>query len=236
VRLDDRELVRSEYADPRRFDVRRALWNSARGADPREVATAAVGEVAPRRVIEVGCGDGALAARIEAELGAEVVAVDQSAQMVERARRRGIDAAVGDVQALEAPSGSFDCAVAAWMLYHVPDRDRALGELTRVLRPGGRLVAVTNSESNLHELWGLLGDAARRIHPFSAENGAAQLRRHFRRVERRDVAGTVTFRSFAAAREYVSASVDRAHLADRLPRFSGSLSATRAVAVFVADG
>ncbi len=39
--------------------------------------------------------------------------------------------------------GEFDVAVAAWMLYHAPDLDRALAELARVLKPAGRLVAVT---------------------------------------------------------------------------------------------
>ncbi|MBD0289992.1 MAG: class I SAM-dependent methyltransferase [Thermoleophilia bacterium] len=235
MRLDDPALVRTEYADPRRFDVRRAVWAGADGVDPLDVALGALAEVAPRRVLEVGCGDGALAERIEQELGAEVVAIDQSAEMVARARTRGIAAAVGDAQALDAPAGSFDCAVAAWMLYHVPARGRALAELARVLRPEGRLVAVTNSEANLHELWSLCGPAARRIHPFSAENGADQLSSHFPRVERRDVVGTVTFPSFAAAHRYVSASLTRAHLADRLPDFAGPLRATRAVAVFVAD-
>jgi SAM-dependent methyltransferase len=199
------------------------------------VAVAAVAEVAPRRVLEIGSGDGSLAARIASEVGAEVVAFDQSPAMVARARARGVDAALGDVQALAAPVASFDCALAAWMLYHVPDRERALAQLARVLRPGGRLVAVTNSEWNLRELWGLFGDAAVRVHPFSAENGGDQLRRHFRRVERRDVVGTVTFPSSESARAYVAASVARAHLADRLPRFAGALRATRAVGVFVAE-
>jgi ubiquinone/menaquinone biosynthesis C-methylase UbiE len=63
----------------------------------------------------VGCGRGELAERIALEVGAEVVAVDQSERMVELARER-VDARVGDVQELAFDDGSFDCAVAAWML------------------------------------------------------------------------------------------------------------------------
>ena len=62
--------------------------------------------------------------------------VDVSPRMVELARARGVDARVGDVQELPFDDGSFDCAVAAWMLFHVPDLDRGLAELARVLRPG----------------------------------------------------------------------------------------------------
>src|SRR5207253_5401064 len=140
-----------------------------------------------------GCGCGELAERIALEVGAEVVAVDQSERMVELARERGVDARVGDVQELAFAEASFDCAVAAWMLYHVPDLDRGLSELARVVRPGGRLVAVTNSEDELCELWAPFGERPKRSHPFSAENSEPALRRHFARVERRECRGTVTF-------------------------------------------
>ena len=234
-RLDDPELVRREYADESRFAVRASAWQTATGPDPRRLAFEAVAEVAPRRVLEVGSGRGELAERIARELGVEVVALDQSERMVELTRARGLEARLGDVQDLPFPDASFDCALAAWMLYHVPDLDRALAELARVLRPGGRLVAVTNSDHNLHELWSLLGDKARRPHPFSAENGEAALRRRFARVERREAGGTVTFPDYEAARRYVSNSATRADLADELPRFDGPLEARRLTVVFVAE-
>src|SRR5207244_7586759 len=108
----------------------------------------------PERVLEVGGGEGELAERIR-ELGVDVVGVDQSDRMVELQRSKGIDARVGDVQALPFADGEFDVGLAAWMLYHVPDLDRGLAELARVLKPGGRLVAVTNAEEHLQELWEL---------------------------------------------------------------------------------
>ena len=67
-----------------------------------------------------------------------VTFVDLSQRMVELARARGIaDAHVGDVQELPFADASFDTVVAAWMLYHVPDLDRGLAEIARVLEPGG---------------------------------------------------------------------------------------------------
>ena len=233
MRLNDPALVRSEYADETGLAQRSAAQQLSTGQDPRQLAFEAVAEVEPRRVLEVGPGRGELAERIAREVGAEVTAVDQSPRMVELTRGRGVEAIVGDVEDLPFAAGQFDCALAAWMLYHVPDLDRGLRELRRVLRPHGRLVAVTNSERTLHELWSLLGDDWTPSDGFSAESGEWPLLRHFTIVERRDVRGTVTFPDREAARRYVAASPTRAHLADRLPSFDGPLIASRYVVVFV---
>jgi SAM-dependent methyltransferase len=235
ARTNDPEVVRAEYEDESRFAVRAAAWANATGPSARELAFAAVAETRPRRVLEVGCGRGELAARMAGELGAEVVAIDQSERMVELSRARGVDARLGDVQRLPFHDSSFDCALAAWMLYHVADVDRALAELARVLSPGGRLVAVTNSEDNLPELWRPFRGDEQRVHAFSVENAEPQLARHFGRIERRDANGTVTFSDREAARRYVENSVTRSHLADALPRFDGPLVCTRLVSVFVAS-
>jgi SAM-dependent methyltransferase len=233
--LNDPELVRREYADESGLSARIAAQESATGPDPRQVAFEAVAETRPRRVLEVGPGRGELAARLRDELGAEVVAVDQSPRMVELTRSRGVEAVVGDVQALPFLPGRFDCVLAAWMLYHVPDLDQALRELRRVLTPHGRLVAVTNSEHTLPELWELVGYDGARAEGFSAEGGQGPLLRHFTIVERRDVRGTVTFPDREAAHAYVAASPTRSHLADSLPFFEGPLRASRHVVVFVCE-
>lgn len=232
---NDADLVRAEYADESSFAVRAAAWQNVAGARPREEAFRAVAEVAPKDVLEVGCGRGELGARIGGELGARVVALDLSERMVELAREAGVDARVGDVQELPFEDSSFDCAVAAWMLYHVPDVDRGLAELARVLRPDGRLVAVTNGERNLPELWEQFGERSRRIHAFSVENAEGQLRKHFTRVTRRDANGIVTFPDWEAADRYVSASVTRRDLAGKLPRFDGPLECSLIVSIFVAE-
>ena len=233
-RTNDPDLVQAEYADESRFAVRAAAWQNVAGARPREEAFLAIAESHPSDVLEVGCGRGELAARVAAEIDATVVAIDQSERMVEIAREAGVDARVGDVQDLPFDDASFDCAVAAWMLYHVPDVDRGLAELARVLRPGGRLVAVTNGEHNLPELWGRFGTGTHRAHAFSSENAEPQLRRHFGHVERRDANGVVTFADWDAANAYVSASVTRGDLAGKLPRFEGPLDCALLVSVFVA--
>lgn len=192
-RIDDPQLVREQYANERNLQARIALWRNLEGDDAREVLWETIVACGPRRVLEVGGGDGWLSARMRDELGCDVTFVDQSERMVELAAARGLDARVGDVQALPLPDASFDTVVAAWMLYHVPDVERALSELARVLVPGGRLVANTNSSRHCEELFELIAyPQAAREWTFRAENGELQLRRHFASVERRDVVGVAT--------------------------------------------
>ena len=234
MRLNDPEVVRAEYAEESRLEERIAAWQGLTGPNPRELALEAVAEAQPRRVLEVGCGQGWASEWIKDELGAEVVAVDQSERMVELTRRRGVDAHVGDVQDLAFEDGSFDAALAAWMLYHVPDLDRGLSELARVLRPGGRLVAVTNAPESLHELWTLLGADRTPFHiaGFHSDNGAEILRRHFQQVEVRQAAGTVTFADPEAVQRYVDSLVT---VSGTVPPFEGDLVCSRRSTIFVAE-
>lgn len=232
MRLDDPGVVRAEYADERRLASRKAAHSFGEGPDARGIAFDAIAAAAPERYLEVGCGEGELAERVQRELGSEVVAVDQSERMVELTRARGVDARVGDVQALPFENEEFDCAGAAWMLYHVLDLDRALAELARVLRQPGRLVAVTNGRDHLRELKSLL-DAEPWASSFDGEDAEELLSRHFTRVEARDAAGWLVFPSKAEAQAYVDAS---AIFAGReLPDFEGPLRVRRTPVVLVAD-
>jgi SAM-dependent methyltransferase len=193
-----------------------------------------VAEVLPESVLEVGCGEGELAEQIQRELGVQVVAIDQSERMVELARARGVDVRVGDVQDLPFADGSFDVAIAAWMLYHVPDLDLALHELARVLRPGGRLVATTNGADHLLEMFEFAG-IDRFVFPFGAEDGADLLARHFPQVERRDASGTVTFRDAEQIGSYLRSSARLASAAERVLELKEPLVARRRHVVFVAE-
>lgn len=235
-RLDDPDFVRREYASERRLAARAAAYEHEEPGIPvaPDVALDAVADVAPRQFLEVGCGWGWFAERVATRIGCDVVAVDLSPRMVELARERGIDARIADVQDLPFGDGEFDCVAALWMLYHVPDLDRGLREIRRVLRAGGRLVAITNSDRHLIELRTLVGGGPSAA-TFRRENGGAILSRHFARVRRRDVDGTVVFADADAVREYVTASITLSHLAANVPPLDEPVRARRAVSVFVAD-
>ena len=106
------------------------------------------GDVAGRRMLEIGCGRGGFSYWLAAQRPppARVVAVDFSATAVGKAaahaRAQGstvVDWLVGDIESIPHPDASFDLVVSCETIEHVPQPQRALRELARVLRPGGRL-------------------------------------------------------------------------------------------------
>jgi SAM-dependent methyltransferase len=234
VRSDDPVAVREQYATEDGLAARASIYGGE-GVDARDVIVDVLRPLRPGCLLEVGCGWGELAARMAAELGCTVVAIDQSPRMVELARERGVDARVGDVQELEFGDAAFDALVAAWMLYHVPDLDRGLAECARVLRPGGALVAVTNAAADFAELWELVGrDTSARLLTFRAENGEEALRRHFDGVVRRDVTSEVTFADADAIRRYVGSSIVGREYVDNVPELHEPFVARKLITVFVA--
>jgi len=116
----------------------------------REAEAHLLGDVAGRRVLEIGCGSAPCARWLRTE-GADVVALDLSAGMLARAaelnRSTGIDVPLlqADAGALPLASGSVEIACSAFGgLPFVADVEGALTEVARVLRPGGRFVASVN--------------------------------------------------------------------------------------------
>ena len=234
MKSNDPAYVSEQYASEEGLAARASIYG-ADGIDARDVVLEELRRIGPTRLLEVGCGWGELAERMGRELGAAVVAIDQSPRMVELACSRRVDARVGDVQRLAFRDGEFDAVVAAWMLYHVEDLDKALAECARVLRPGGILVAVTNSARDFEELWDFVGrDLSDRLLTFRSENGARALRRHFALVVRRDVISDVTFEDAGAVRRYIGSSISGRAYAETVPELDEPLVARKAVAVFVA--
>ena len=232
--LDNQDYVRDQYGTTENLDTRISVWQpDVVGCSPQDVALHAVRGVHPRRVLEVGSGKGSLAVRIAEELQCEVIALDSSAAMVAASTSLGVTTILGNVRDLPFADHSFDVVVAAWMLYHVRPLDEGLSELARVLRPGGRLVAITNGRTHLQELWSAV-DSEHDEPSFSVENGADHLREHFCAVERLDANSSAVFEDRASAAAYLD-SIDRSDLAGRLGHAEWPLRAHGSTAVFVAD-
>lgn len=110
-------------------------------------------DLPPRRLLDVGCGTGQLAARISRELTeTAVVGCDFSAGMLNRARQGGarVTWIQGDACRLPLPSGAFDVITSTEAFHWFPDQDAALREFHRVLVPGGRLMlALVNPRTQL---------------------------------------------------------------------------------------
>jgi ubiquinone/menaquinone biosynthesis C-methylase UbiE len=120
-----------------------------RAADPQQAAMrrAYLGDIQfppGARVLEVGCGTGAVTRELAGWPGvAEVVGLDPSPTFLASARRHhpptNVEFLEGDARALQFPDRSFDVVVFHTTLCHVPEPERALGQAARVLRPGGWL-------------------------------------------------------------------------------------------------
>jgi ubiquinone/menaquinone biosynthesis C-methylase UbiE len=233
TRSNDPEVVRREYEREDGLVARGSIYRAVEGEDVRRTLIETMLPVLGSRALEVGCGTGWLAEALLARSACEYSALDTSERMVELTRARGVDAAVGDVQALDFPDGEFDCVIAAWMLYHVPDLDLGLSEVVRVLKPGGRLVAVTVGVRHLEEMWALVDAPGYKL-AFNDQNGAEILRRHLGAVSERRVEGVVTFEDREAVQRYVASSVTRRHLGERVPALAGPLKATARTSIYVA--
>lgn len=104
-----------------------------------------VGDVAGVRLLDAGCGDGALVAAMAAK-GAEVTGVDPDPAMLLAAQKRMAGAGVkatlteGRLEQLPFPDASFDVVASITVLCFLPDATGAFREMARVLRPGGRLI------------------------------------------------------------------------------------------------
>jgi ubiquinone/menaquinone biosynthesis C-methylase UbiE len=112
------------------------------------------GELAGRRVLDIGCGTGIHAALLAERFGCEVAGIDASAKMVEQAREKLPDADVrqGLAEKLPFTDGSFDASLMMLVVHHL-ERARALSEAARVLVPGGRLLITTSNPEAFPRFW-----------------------------------------------------------------------------------
>ena len=196
----DRDYLRGvQYKDASNLDARIALHKRF-STNPYDfhmwvydVLALSPGE----HVLEVGCGPGTLWMRNLHRLPAElsIVLTDLSPGMLAQAESnlaaspQPFNYVVADAQGLPFDSDQFDVVVANHMLYHVPDKARALIEIRRVLHGGGRFYAATNGHAHMHKLGDLLVRFDPSLHlplmstlDFTLENGAEIIGRSFDRV------------------------------------------------------
>ena len=119
--------------------------------------------LAPRageRILDLGCGDGFLTARLAA-MGVTVVGVDASAPFIAAAQGLGLDARLGDAQRLTFAE-EFDAVFSNAVLHWMKDPDAAIDGVWRALKPGGRFVAECGGEGCVAQIRAALGRALAR--------------------------------------------------------------------------
>ena len=148
------------------------------------------------RILELGCGSGDLWLENVKGIpgGWNITLSDLSSGMLEGAQEnlRRIDKNIEfrkfDAQKIPYEDEHFDAVIANFMLYHVPDRPRALFEIHRVLKTGGQLYAATNGRNHMRETRELIKsidpdvDLTSAGELFGLENGHDQLIKYFSKV------------------------------------------------------
>lgn len=92
---------------------------------------------AGRDILEIGCGTGLLLKELD-PIASHAVGIDISRGMLQQARARGLHVVEGSVTDLPFPDASFDTVYSFKVLAHVAEIERAVAEIARVMRPGGR--------------------------------------------------------------------------------------------------
>ena len=218
---DEEQYVRSQYKTQDNLNVR--VRTHELYGEPRVDFAAWVLEkinwIGVERVVDVGCGSGIY---VEPARGraAHYIATDRSFGMLQQLAYPDLDRVNVDAQALPLTDDSADVILANHMLYHVPDRDAALQEFVRVLRPGGCLLAATNSAHNMAEFELLTNRALDALGTrvpaevslalaFTLENGQELLERYFGDVERHDLPGALVFPAPEPVIAYLASSRER---------------------------
>jgi SAM-dependent methyltransferase len=194
-RTDRAILTGWQYGDGGNLRARAALyqWQTPRVDFPEWVLSQRPWK-GTERVLDLGCGYGAYLPALRTRANV-VVGTDLSLGMLREAAGARVPLVNADVVALPFDSAAFDVALAAHMLYHVPDVAGAISELRRVLMPGGSVMVATNGPDDKTEVMRILHQAAERPARtyrktdtrFLLDDAVVGIRRWFEDVQQVDV-------------------------------------------------
>ena len=199
--IADEKVVADQYATSSRLQTRISIHEKySRNKQPFGEWIVSHYHLQPgEKVLELGCGTGSMWQNVALPDGCHVTMTDLSSGMLETARHNtvhlGAAYAVCDAMAIPYKDASFDVVIANMMLYHVPDIQKALMEIRRVMKPEGRFFAATAGEHGAVEaVLEMMGLPSTLNHRFTVQNGKEQLSAHFKHVncQRRDDALDVT--------------------------------------------
>jgi SAM-dependent methyltransferase len=177
-------MAHTQTWDPERY-ARNARFVADLGAPVVELLAPQAGE----RILDLGCGDGVLTAKLAA-MGCGVIGVDASAPQIEAARKLGVDAQVMDGENL-AFDQEFDAVFSNAALHWMRNPDKVIAGVYRALRPQGRFIAEFGGHGCVAKIKKALVDALNR----RGLNGEAAIPWYFPTVE--DYSQRLTTAGFA---------------------------------------
>lgn len=209
------------------------------------------------RVLEVGCGTGSLwqestfpipravaltLSDLSPGMSSEAFARVDASQRVSR-----VGSLTADLQSLPFEDASFDRAIANFMLYHLPEPERGVAELARVIRPDGVVIAATTGSRHMQQLWEISArvfGTAPVVDSYSPEVGFEVFRTYFAEVCWHDYPDQLICTDPADVLAYIrsvppadAASAEQlSHLTNEIDRAfhaSGKLAVTKEVGCFV---
>jgi ubiquinone/menaquinone biosynthesis C-methylase UbiE len=201
MRCEKMSLLSNQYSDSKNFMARIEL-NRRFSTNPYPWTLWIFDQIKfpeNAKVLELGCGN-AILWKSNLEMipdNAQILLTDFSEGMLEDAQKvlghasDRFDYEVMDAQQISYPDNSFDIVIANLMLYHIPDRKKAISEISRVLKDGGAVYATTYGRDNMKELNDLVKDFDDKLfnslkplaRAFGLENGEEQLSYSFDKVE-----------------------------------------------------
>ena len=198
---DQKYLTQDQYKDASNLDARIAIHQKF-STNPQGwfnwIFDMLIKLPAESKILELGCGSAEMwkecASRIPA--GWIITLTDLSDGMLDAAWRnlvplgRNFKFEQMDAQSIPYGDKIFDAVIANHMLYHVPDREKALAEIRRVLKDDGHLIATTVGKTHMQEMYRFLNHVNINARPgmfsnrFTLENGLEQLQKVFSQVRK----------------------------------------------------
>lgn len=201
-RENDKQIVKLQYSSQNNLNARQALhrdWSTNKYGWEKWVYDH-YNLKAGYKVIEFGCGNGGIWERNLERVpeNVDILLTDMSEGMLEAAKKtmegsnKEFSFKIMDVQEPDAVNNSYDRVIANHMLYHVPDRRKAISQIARILKDDGVFVATTNSVNSMSGMKELVTDFSSKVNynfysvaeKFGMENGKEQLEEYFGLVER----------------------------------------------------